>query len=176
MGRFISTIKLTVDNIIAISELESGFIHFKKKKNSLNELIEESLKEVSALKSSHTIILDLPPQPVFLSFDFDLLKLALKNLLINAIEYSEEAKPILIRFQILSNAFQLSVLDEGPGVPTEILPLIFDKFYQAPGTKKELGLGLGLAIVKSVVEIHQGKIELKPREEWGTEFSLILPF
>lgn len=176
MGRFISNIKLTVDNIIAISELESGFIHFKKKKNSLNELIEDSLNEVSALKNGHSIFLELPPQPIFLSFDFDLLKLALKNLLINAIEYSERTKPILIKFQTLPSAFQLSVLDEGPGIPKEILPLIFDKFYQAPGAKKELGLGLGLAIVKSVVDIHQGKIEVKPREEKGTEFSLILPF
>lgn len=171
--RFISNIKFTVDNIIAMSEIESGFIHFSPEKIAIKQLIDYSISEVTPFLDSHTVEVELPPEPLFLSFDFNLLKLALKNLILNAIGYSPPASPILIKVRIIENTFWISVLDEGPGIPKEVLPLIFDKFYHV--SSDSIGLGLGLAIVNSVVDIHQGKIEVKHREEKGTEFSLILP-
>lgn len=173
MGQFIANIRLTVDNIIAISELESGFAHFDRKKNLIKELIERSLSDIEPFTNGHPIALELPSQPIFLPFDFNLLRLALNNLILNAFEYSNSSNPITIKFEVFENEFWLSVLDEGPGIPEEIIPLIFDKFYHIPGTSK--GLGLGLAIVKAVADIHHGKIEVKNREEKGTGFSLILP-
>ncbi|CUI17987.1 osmosensitive K+ channel signal transduction histidine kinase [Candidatus Protochlamydia naegleriophila] len=173
MEQFISNIKFTVDNIIAMSELESGFVHFDRKKHAIKELIEHSLNETKPFVNGHPIKLKLPSQPMFLPFDFNLLKLALNNLLLNAIEYSPSSSPIFIKVQVLENEFWLSVIDEGPGIPEDVSPLIFDKFYHVSSESK--GLGLGLAIVKSVVDIHQRKIEVKNREEKGTEFSLILP-
>lgn len=173
MEKFIANIKLTVDNIIAISELESGFAHFDRKKNSIKDLIDQSLNDVKPFMNGHSIELKLPSQPLFLPFDFNLLKLALNNLILNAFEYSKSSKPIYIKLEVLENEFWLSVLDEGSGISEEIMPLIFDKFYHAPGKSK--GLGLGLAIVKAVVDIHKGKIEVKNRKETGTKFSLVLP-
>lgn len=173
MEQFIANIKLTVDNIIAISELESGFVHFDRKKNSIKKLIDCILSDVKPFMNGHPIDLELPFQILFLPFDFNLLRLALNNLILNAFEYSNSSKPINIKLEVFENEFWLSVLDEGPGIPEEIIPLIFDKFYHAPGTSK--GLGLGLAIVKAVVDIHHGKIEVKNRKEKGTGFSLILP-
>lgn len=173
MEQFIFNIKFTVDNIIAISELESGFVHFERKKYAIKELIDCSLNEIKPFLSNHPIEISLPPSSVFIHFDFNLLKLALNNLILNAIEYSPASSPILIRVEVFENECWLSIFDEGPGIPDEILPLIFDKFYHASSHSK--GLGLGLAIVKSIIDIHQGKIEVKKRKEKGTEFSLILP-
>ena len=173
MEQFIANIKLTVDNIIAISELESGFVHFDRKKNSFKDLIDRSLNDVKPFMNGHFIELDLPSQPLFLSFDFNLLRLALNNLILNALEYSESSKQVDIKLEVFENEFCLSVLDEGAGIPDEIVPLIFGKFYHASGTSK--GLGLGLAIVKAVVDIHKGKIEVKNREDKGTKFSIVLP-
>lgn len=173
MEQFMSNIKFTVDNIIAISELESGFVHFDRKKYAIKELIDRSINEVKPFVDGRLIAFEIPSQPLFLPFEFNLLKLALNNLLLNAIEYSSVSSPILIKVQVRENEFLLSVLDEGPGIPEDVLPLIFDKFYRV--SSKSKGLGLGLAIVKSVVDIHKGKIEVKNREEKGTEFSLIFP-
>ena len=173
MKQFIANIKLTVDNIIAISELESGFVHFDGKKNSIKDLIDQSLNDVEFFMNGHSIELHIPSQPLFLPFDFSLLRLALNNLILNALEYSESPRPVHIHLEVFENEFWLSVFDEGSGIPEEIMPLIFDKFYHAPGRSK--GLGLGLAIVKAVVDIHQGKIEVKNREVKGTQFSLVLP-
>lgn len=173
MDQFISNIKFTVDNIIAVSELESGFVHFDRQKHAIKDLIDRSLNEIKPFVTSHPIELQLSPQPIFLPFDFNLLKLALNNLLLNAIEYSPASSLIVIKAQVLENEFWLSVLDEGPGVPEDLLSLIFDKFYQISSGSK--GLGLGLAIVKLVTDIHKGKIEVRNRKKKGTEFSLILP-
>lgn len=173
MEQFISNIKFTVDNIIAISELESGFVHFDRKKNPIKEFIDESIYELKPFFNGHKIALEFPPQPISLPFDYKLLKLALNNLLLNAIEYSPPLSPIVIKVQLTENQFSLSILDGGPGIPEDVLPLIFEKFYQVSAESK--GLGLGLAIVKAVVDIHQGQIEVKNRENKGTEFSLIFP-
>lgn len=175
MEQFISNIKFTVDNIIAISEIESGFVHFDRKKHSMADLINQSLSDVKPFVNGHPIKVELPSQPAYLPFDFNLLKLALNNLILNALEYSLSSAPVILNVQVFENEFWLSVLDEGSGIPEEFLPLIFDKFYHTPGKSKLWGLGLGLAIVRSVVDIHQGKIEVKNREEKGTEFSLVLP-
>lgn len=173
MEQFISNIKFTVDNIIAISELESGFVHFDRQKYAIQELIDRSISDVKPFINGHPVTFEIPMQPTFLPFDFNLLKLALNNLILNAVEYSTSSSSILIKVQVLENEFRISILDEGPGIPEEILPLIFDKFYHVSNQSR--GLGLGLAIVKSVVDIHQGKIEVRNRKEKGTEFSLILP-
>lgn len=173
MEQFIANIKLTVDNIIAISELESGFVPFDRKKNSINDLINHSIKDVKPFMNGHTIELELSSSSIFLPFDFNLLKIALNNLILNSFEYSKSSEPIYIKLEVFEKEFWLSVLDKGSGIPEEIIPLIFDKFYHMPDSSK--GLGLGLAIVKTVVDIHQGKIEVKNQKEKGTKFSLIFP-
>lgn len=173
MEQFISNIKFTVDNIITISELESGSVHFDKRQHSIKELIDRSVREIQPFVNKHTISVNLPSQITFLSFDFNLLNIALKNLILNAIEYSPSGRSVIINVQESPYKFTISVLDEGAGIPQVVLPLIFDKFYQV--SPESRGLGLGLAIVKSVVDLHQGKIEVKNREEKGTEFSLIFP-
>lgn len=173
MGKFISNIKFTVNNIITMSEIESGFVHFDRTPHAIKELIDQSVNEMQPFINEHPIKIEIPSQSSFPLFDFKLLKIVLNNLILNAIEYSPAFSPVLIRVQVLENEFQLSVLDEGPGIPSDVLPFIFDKFYHVSDRSK--GLGLGLAIVKSIVDIHQGKIEVKNREEKGIEFSLILP-
>ncbi len=171
MEKFISNFKFTIDNVIAISKLESGFVRMEKKKNSLNELIEQSCKELKSFTNGRKILVVAQAQLPLMTFDFNFLKLALNNLLLNALEYSESSKSVIVKAEVTGNEFKLSVLDEGPGISKEILPMIFEKFYH--GTPQ--GLGLGLAIVKDVVDIHEGKIEVKNRDNAGTDFSLILP-
>ena len=116
----------------------------------------------------------LPEQDHFFDFDFRLMKIALKNVLINACEYSPPKGAVDISVQVVEVEFKISVMDEGSGIAQEIMPLIFEKFYRLPGAKLE-GIGLGLTIVKSVVDLHQGRLEVKNRDGKGTEFSVILP-
>jgi two-component system sensor histidine kinase KdpD len=68
----------------------------------------------------------------------------------------------------------ISVADHGPGLPSESLPHVFDKFYRVPGAPAG-GTGLGLSIVKGLVEAHGGRVEARNRPGGGAEFSIYLP-
>jgi len=174
MDQATNNLKMIVDNILTISQLESGFIQFRKEKHSIRSLIEEAFQEVTLLINGHQIDLQPPEHDLFFVFDFKLMKIAIKNVLINAIEYSPPSSSIDIRTSLLDMECKISVMDKGPGISKEMIPFIFEKFYRAQRSKLE-GIGLGLTIVKSVIELHQGRLEIKNREGGGTEFSLILP-
>ncbi|HEX2962391.1 MAG TPA: ATP-binding protein, partial [Ignavibacteriales bacterium] len=72
---------------------------------------------------------------------------------------------------------KISVKNEGPGIPEEILPKIFDRFFRAESSRNRStgGAGLGLSVVKSIVTWHQGEIRVKSIPDKETEFSIILP-
>lgn len=167
-------LKMIVDNILMISRLESGFVKFEKKKNSINELLNKSLEESKGQINDHPISIVKNDEEMFFDFDFDLMKTAIKNLLINAMEYSPVGSPIEVQLEILETEFKISVIDSGPGIPSELIPYIFEKFYRLPGAQYE-GIGLGLTIVKDIMALHQGKMEVNNHEGKGTIFSLILP-
>ena len=118
----------------------------------------------------------LPSDAVKVNIDKELMSIALSNLITNAIEYSPISSPIVVEAQIRDKQLIISVLDEGPGIPTHILPHIFEKFYQAdvPGVEST-GLGLGLSVTRVIVEMHQGKLQAANRSTGGAEFSLIIP-
>lgn len=168
-------LKMIVDNILTISQLESGFVSFDKQKNSLKELIAQSIAEAKTQINGHPISIEgLEEGNYFFDFDFNLMKTALKNLLINAIEYSPTASVIKVAVDVMQNEYKISVVDEGAGIPQEMIPTIFEKFTSLSGGKIE-GIGLGLAIVKDVIEIHKGRMDVQSEEGKGTTFSLILP-
>lgn len=173
MDEFLSNLKVTIDNIILIAELDSGFVHFDPKESSMANLIEACIADVKPLTNTRKIEVEIPNEVNVLLFDSRLLRHAINNLLLNAIRFSPAVKPIQVKVSLQKDTFQISVIDQGQGIPDEVLPLIFDKFYHEIGKSK--GLGLGLAIVKSVVAIHQGKIEVNTEKKQGTEFSLVLP-
>lgn len=174
LENLIANIKLSADNIISISELESGFVHFQKKNNSPKELIDQCLASIKHLMNHHQIQVKIPDAILTLPFDFNLMKMALENLIVNALEYSSAEQSILIEVNVFEREFSISVKDQGPGIREDVLPFIFDKFYRIPGTSTQ-GMGLGLSVVRSVVDIHQGRIEVNNLNEGGASFSLILP-
>lgn len=171
---FISNFKLTVDNVVAISELESGFVKFERGRYLVKDLVRSCLIDLKSYINGHKVETHFNPVTHYVYFDFNLMKIAVKNLLINAFDYSPQNSTIEIKEQLSENEFKITILDRGPGVPDDLKPQIFEKFYRLPGTSSE-GLGLGLAIVKKVVQIHQGHIEVNPRSDGGTEITLYIP-
>jgi two-component system sensor histidine kinase KdpD len=170
MERLMHSIKLTADNMIAISELDSGHVHFEKIYHSINVLVNQCIEEIKPLMNERGVEVQAPAQPIYISCDYNLIKLALKNLILNAAQFSPVSIPITIQLASSESEFLLSVVDHGPHIPEDILAFIFEKFYRSTSSK---GMGLGLAVVRSVMDIHKGKIEVKNLEGGGTEFTLI---
>ncbi len=170
-----NNLRFIVDNILIISQLESGFIQFEKKKEPIRLLIEETIKDVKTLISDRTIEGETLSEEMFFEFNYKLLKIALKNIVVNACEYSPVKSLVKIQASETETEFVISVTDQGLGIEQEIMPFIFDKFYRASGAKFE-GIGLGLTIVKSIVDLHQGHLQVANREAGGgTVVSILLP-
>ena len=95
--------------------------------------------------------------------DADRLEQALQNLAANAIRYAPPGSTIHIDARLDDRSVKLSVIDEGPGIPTEHLPYIFDRFYKADAARAGVsgGSGLGLSIVKAIVERHGASITVR---------------
>jgi two-component system heavy metal sensor histidine kinase CusS len=101
----------------------------------------------------------------------------LSNLLSNALKYSPLNCAINFEIKIFSNTLQLILRDMGCGISDEHLPKIFNRFYRIDSARSQAfgGTGLGLAIVKSIIDLHQGSIEVNSQVGIGTTFSINFP-
>ncbi len=144
---------------------------------SLNDVVREVLGLVGgdALRRGIALEPDLSPLPQVRG-DRVQLQQALLNLVLNAMEALEQAKPgerrIVVHTALADDgSVELVVSDTGPGIPEERLPQVFESFY----TTKKDGMGLGLSIVRSIVEAHDGRIEAGRNGSRGAFFRLRLP-
>lgn len=117
------------------------------------------------------ILLRMPADGLEFTFDPDMLKLALSNLLQNAIQASAPGQKVEIRAQLANPDVLIFVQDHGKGIQPEHLENIFNPFF----TTKPQGVGLGLAIVSKIVDEHQGRINVFSEPGLGTTFEIALP-
>ena len=100
----------------------------------------------------------------------------IRNLVENAVTYSPEAAEIRLEAWSTDDAVRLTVADNGPGIPVEELPRIFERFYRVdPSRARPGGTGLGLAIVKHLVELHGGQVSAVNSALGGAVFTVVLP-
>jgi signal transduction histidine kinase len=101
------------------------------------------------------------------------------NLLSNALKYSAPERPVVVRLRHADGTAVISVHDQGPGIPADALPHLFEQFYRAPRVEvrsgSRTGLGLGLTISRAIVARHGGSIEVESEVGRGSTFSLHLP-
>ena len=114
--------------------------------------------------------LDAEPGALLLG-DPERLRQLLRNLTANAVRAAGSPEKVVLALTQSENALVLSVYDSGPGIPPDVLPHIFDKFYKGAGG----GAGLGLAIAKQIADVHQGDIEVESVYGQSTTFRVTLP-
>jgi two-component system sensor histidine kinase KdpD len=116
----------------------------------------------------------------FVTADQTLLDQVLANIVGNAMRYAGPNARIVLHAMGESDSIALSVTDDGPGIPAEVLPRVFEKFVRAPslGGDAGEGTGLGLAIAKGIVQAHGGSISVESPAEAGrgTRIIIALPF
>ena len=105
-------------------------------------------------------------------FDADLLRLAISNLVQNALQASSPGKTVTVAYERIAGTVQITVSDEGSGIDAQQLENIFNPFF----TTKPQGVGLGLAIVAKIVDEHGGRIRTTSKPGVGTHFEITLPF
>jgi len=161
---------------IARMEMESNI---KKEDVELNELLEQVVfdHKPQADAKKHTLNLGLPSSHLLVRCDRTRLHQAVSNLVSNAIKYTPPEGHIAVSADQDGNFVWIRVTDDGFGIPEDAIPHLFTKFYrvQTEQTQDIEGNGLGLAIVKSIVEQHEGRIDVSSAVGKGSCFSIGLP-
>lgn len=171
--------QILVDSLLDLSRMETGQLDLDKEPVNIGDLIEEvtKLQLFSLQKRDIELIIsassDLPP----VTIDTEQIQRVLTNLIDNALKYSPRNGKILVTAVQQEDVLQISVVDEGPGVPPADRERIFDRFAQVPtGGIRPKGFGLGLAYCKMAVEAHDGRIWVEPGPEGvGSRFTFTLP-
>jgi two-component system sensor histidine kinase KdpD len=163
-----------VGNLLDVARLESGKVVPRLDWHDARDLVQTTLRELKHELANHPVKLDLPSEAVLVRLDFSLAQHALANLLVNAATHTPPGAPVEIQVQSADSSLLLSVADRGPGIPAELLPRVFEKFFRAPNAPAG-GSGLGLTIAKGFVEAHGGTIVAANRPSGGAVFTLRFP-
>ena len=165
-----------VENLLSITRLNDGRLKFKFSDQLLDEVIAESLRHISRKHDDYRIVSDCE-ELVLARMDVRLIIQVLVNLIDNAIKYTPPGTVICIQGTKTDGKAQISVKDNGPGIPDEMKPHIFQMFYTGKTTVADShrSLGLGLALCHSIIEAHDGTLILTDQDPHGCNFTFTLP-
>jgi two-component system sensor histidine kinase KdpD len=164
-----------VSNLLDMSRIEGGALHPEKNWYSIEEVVHSVVQRLEPRMAGHTVTVDLETSLPLALFDYTEIDQVLTNLVENALKYTPSGSTILISARRVDDYLEVRVEDNGPGVSSEHLGRLFDKFYRAGQRKGTSGTGLGLAIAKGFIEAHGGTIRATNRPEGGLRVSFTLP-
>ena len=167
-----------ISEVLTLSRLEHGKQHFTTEPIDLNNLMQILINDYQYLANGKDISISLVnDKNCMISGNHKLLMSAIGNLLSNAIKYSPNNQVINITLIKKTEHLELSVVDQGIGVPDDMLDKLFIPFFRvAEGRERTTGgTGLGLAIAQQAISLHQGTIYAKNTEKSGLSITIVLP-
>ena len=164
-----------ITNLLDVSRIEAGAIKLSLQPSDAEDIIGAALEQLGGRAENHPIKINIPANLSLMSVDFGLIVQVLVNILDNALKYSKAGSPIEVSGRQVAQQVEISVADRGPGIPSQDLLRVFDKFYRVQRPGNVTGTGLGLAICKGLVEAHEGRISAENRSDGGTIIRLTLP-
>ena len=169
-------IEWLVQSLLKMARLDAGAITLERAPENVFDLLEHIKRQYSfrAEQEGKEIVLEGDEQTVF-SCDRTWLTEAIGNLVKNALDHTAQGDRILVRWQQSPCLTQITVEDTGSGIHSEDLYHIFKRFYRSRFSKDTQGVGLGLPLAKSIVEAHQGSIEVHSKLGQGTAFTINFP-
>lgn len=167
-----------VGGLLLLAQAETGKLTLNMKRVELDLLLTEVFQEMSVLAGSKVHLRLNEIDQAYVNGDRDRLKQVFINLVANAIQYTPVGGEVFLSLETIGEQARVIVRDTGPGIPSEDLPHIFERFYRAEKSrtrKESTGFGLGLSIANWIVERHGGRIEVNSQERNGTTFAIWLP-
>ena len=165
-------------SFLDLARLESGRVQFHPQMVNLEQVLNDCSEMMRARVQERELELEnlvTEPQPT-VSADPGKIKQVIINLLSNAIKYNYPGGKIILQSVKQDGYLGFSVADTGPGISSEDMKHLFEKFYRVPGSEKLApGTGLGLSICKRIIAAHQGRIDVESQVGQGTKFTVLLP-
>lgn len=164
-----------VEDLRTLALAESGALRLRKEPTDLGLLIRETVAafQTQAISAGVVLTVETDQNLPWLEVDPGRLRQVLSNLLTNALRYTPAGGSIRITYRLEADCAQVAVSDTGPGIPTEDLPHVFERFYKSTDSG---GMGLGLAIAKHLVTAHAGTISVESLLGQNTTIRISLPF
>ena len=169
-----------IDDLLDIGRISNDRIALNKQRTSLEKIIRQAIETSGPLIHSqqHSLTIELPERELPLDGDSVRLTQVFANLLNNAAKYTPANGAITIKAEALDNFAVVRIIDNGIGIPPELLPQVFEMFVQVDNSleRTQGGLGIGLSLVKRLVEMHAGSVEAVSKGLGsGSEFVVRLP-
>lgn len=170
MKREVMNINFLVKSILKLSRLDTNTVKFISKKESVKEIINEAILNVSLLSDLKNVKIENNLSDSFITCDYKWQIEALTNILKNSIEHSYENNKVLIESSENNAYVKIIIKDFGTGIAKEDINHIFERFYKGKDSDYD-SIGIGLALSKSIIEKQNGKISVESSDD-GTTFTI----
>lgn len=170
MKREVMNINFLVKSILKLSRLDTNIVKFISKKESVKEIINEAILNVSLLSDLKNVKIETNLSDSFIICDYKWQIEALTNILKNSIEHSYENNKVLIESSENNAYVKITIKDFGSGIAKEDINHIFERFYKGKDSDYD-SIGIGLALSKSIIEKQNGKISVESSDD-GTTFTI----
>ena len=168
-----------VDDMFTLARADAGSHPLRRMPMYLDEVVDEVVRALRVVAKTREISISgecLRPAPF--TGDEDLVRRLILNLVDNAIRYAPSGTAVRVALDRAGNQYAISVSDDGPGIPTEIQPRIFERFYRVDAARTHAtdgGAGLGLALARWIARAHGGDVALAASSRLGSTFVITLP-
>ena len=164
-----------MESVLSSASLEAGSIAFNPTPMDLRALVKRVCENQQEISSTHRINMDIEALPEAYLGDPKLLNQVGTNLLSNAVKYSPEADRVDVTGKVTDDGLEIAVRDYGVGIPEDELPKLSQRFFRASTSTGIQGTGIGLNLVKSLVDMHDGTLEVTSIQGEGSTFTVKLP-
>ena len=169
-----------VNDLLDVSRLARGKVQLDRRRFELREAVDRAvdMTRPTMAQHRHSLAVSVPGEGLMIDGDVDRIVQVLSNLLTNAAKYTPPGGHVALVARASDDNVVIACEDDGPGIPPDLAPKLFDPFAQGPRTldRREGGLGLGLALARTFTELHDGTIRVEPRGPGGgSRFVVTLP-
>jgi two-component system, OmpR family, sensor histidine kinase KdpD len=164
-----------VGNLLDMARIESGGVKLNLQWQPIEEVVGAALEASRGMLLRHRVEVRIPRNLPLVRVDAVLLERVFVNLLENAAKYTPAGSTVTLSAEIVAEHLQVTVSDNGPGLPRGQEEAVFQKFARGERESATPGVGLGLSICRAIVEAHQGKITGFNRPDGGASFTFTLP-
>jgi signal transduction histidine kinase len=166
-----------VQQLLDLSRLESGTLPLDRREFDVEPMLQHAVREAELHAADVHMTVNVQPADLVLDADQERLHQVIANLVENAVRHSPRGATVAVNARALRDAVEFDVTDEGPGIPEQEAPRVFERFYRSDTSRSSHngGAGLGLAIARWIVDLHGGDIHPERREPHGCRMVVTIP-
>ena len=174
----VERVSMLINNLLSITRIEMGSLEVVRQRVKLRDLLEDAFTTIarSGRAQDLQLKLDLPREMSPVSLDKELLRIAINNLLTNAVKYNRPGGSVILSAEETEDTVRIQVKDDGIGISRADQGHIFDKFFRSNDqeVRNRSGHGLGLSLARDIVQLHRGKLSVDSTPGQGSAFTIEL--